>query len=399
MEIKEIAKFFSKAGVNVRPKALVALQQNVNALRESMQANGGDAHMEAENDMKLSNDPNEQKIEDEKLIKLVIKKFEELKNYKGDTHDKFLEIDTVKQIFQTLDLSELQNHQDNSHGKNSKTTGFANFIKNTEVKMQEEKEKEIADPTLEVMNSKVFVLDSFTDIPKPRILGTQIVYEPSKNRGILSQAGSRINYYQTRMKMLELQILKDNRFERAKLQHSDTKVEESSPVCLNRINAVLGSDGKIVCLGIIVRGEDGNLHLEDDTMRVKLDLSKANSDQSSYFNEGNIVVVEGEYRGRAFHVEFIDHPSIISKADKKEIARNDNFGAYTFTKNNIQSKDEEVDALANKMHEETHEEEINPNEAIVVLGNLCLDKEDTINTLEKMFEAYEAMTYVTTFIL
>lgn len=168
------------------------------------------------------------------------------------------------------------------------------------------------------------------------------------------------------MKLLEEQILRDNRFERARLRHYENQQESSTATCLNRVNAVLGSVGKICCLGIIVTGEDGNLYLEDETMRVRLNLTQANSDQRSFFCEGNIVMVEGEYKAKAFWVDFMDHPSMIPSATHKSIASNDNFGAYTFVKNNIMTIPEEVE----KLTKHSNGVDINENEAIVVISNL-----------------------------
>lgn len=221
----------------------------------------------------------------QKVIKFVIKRFDELKSYGGQNNDNFLEVRTIKQIFQTFNLNNLISNKENEETIKAPgmKKGFTDFIKETEDKIMDDKNKVIEDPIFEVMKNKVLVLDSFKDIPKPRFLGKHLIYEIATGRSLLSKAESRINYYHVRMKFLEDQILKDNRFERARLMHSDVHQERTNTTCLNRINAVLGSSGKICCLGIIVTGEDGNIHLEDETMRVRLNLTHANSDQRSYF--------------------------------------------------------------------------------------------------------------------
>jgi len=45
-------------------------------------------------------------------------------------------------------------------------------------------------------------------------------------------------------------------------------------------------------------------------MKVKLDLTSAESDGESYFIEGNIVYCEGDYNGVKFRVTFISHPPL-----------------------------------------------------------------------------------------
>jgi len=48
-------------------------------------------------------------------------------------------------------------------------------------------------------------------------------------------------------------------------------------------------------------------YLEDNTMKVKLDLSCTESDGESYFIEGNIVFCQGDYNGAKFRVTFMSH--------------------------------------------------------------------------------------------
>jgi len=67
------------------------------------------------------------------------------------------------------------------------------------------------------------------------------------------------------------------------LKAKDNKTE----IC--NINGLLGTSGIVSCIGIITSGEDNMIYLEDETMKVKLDLSTAESDGESYFIEGNIV--------------------------------------------------------------------------------------------------------------
>lgn len=402
MKIKEIAVYFKKAGVSVRPKALQSVQEHIAGIDEALKAQEGDVEMRDENDMVASNDSSST-IESEKILDYVVKKFEELKTYGGNTNDKFLEPITVQQIFKTFDANELNKLRTGGAKAQAQTNGskqFHNFIKTEEVKMKEEKEKEIKDPNIEVLRKKFIVLDSFKDIPRPRILGKHVLYDNGKEKSLLSEANSRINYYQTRMKYLEDLILQSNNFERAKL-NVGTYSEKSTATCLNRINAVLGSSGKICCLGIIVIGEDNNLHLEDDTMRVRLNLTKANSDMQSYFNEGNIVVVEGEYKGNAFVVDFMCHPPLPGKVNNKEMAANDSYGAYSYIRNEIMSDITAVEdnVLAPKKTAEENEKPFNENEAIIVISNLCLDDASSIESLDQIFQGYEPLTYVTTFVL
>lgn len=66
-------------------------------------------------------------------------------------------------------------------------------------------------------------------------------------------------------------------------------VEKENKTIIVNINGLLGSNGTVSTIGIITTGEDNLFYLEDTTMKVKLDLSCAESDDESYFIEGNIV--------------------------------------------------------------------------------------------------------------
>ena len=201
------------------------------------------------------------------------------------------------------------------------------------------------------------------------------------------------------MKMIEDEILKDSGFIRPTLKHSNIKeMKKNKATSVNRVNAIIGTTEVMVCLGILVIGENGNLHLEDETMRVPINLSKANSDRSTYFTEGSIVLVEGKYRSGILWADFLSQPPLISKPTKREISENDLFGAYTYVKNNILNKIEEIDKLAirNKTQEKY---EVNENEGIVIMSKLCLDEPNSIETLDEIFTAYEQVENISTFIL
>jgi hypothetical protein len=393
MQVKEIAKKLNKAGVKVRPKALNAIHSGIKQIDEVLRSQNMDvdADMETENDTRLSNDSTS--IENSnKVIDLIIKRFKERQIVNSD--ETILEENTVKLIFETFKYDDIDTVKvaEDSLPKEVKKD-FKSYIQETEDKIMEDKDREIQDPAFDVLTKKVIVLDSFKDVPRAKLLGQNIVYRVDAQTSILSDADSRINYFQDRMRILEGQILKDNHFERARLKHSEMQTDGMITTCLNRVNALLGSTEKLCCLGIIVTGEDGHLHLEDETMRVKLNLSKAHSDQKSYFTEGNIVLVEGEYKGKVFCADYVSHPSLIEKPTRNEIVENDNFGAYTYVKQNILSDS----VLFEKFRQEEHI--IDEDEGIVVISNLCLDESKSIPTLNEIFKVYECMTSISTFVL
>jgi hypothetical protein len=105
MKIKEIAQVFIKAGVNVRPKALKLVQEQLEGIDEAIKITEQDVDMHDENNMKILNDPNS-KIT---ILHYIIRKFEEMRSYTSDTTNSFLEEKAVAQIFESITLDELQN--------------------------------------------------------------------------------------------------------------------------------------------------------------------------------------------------------------------------------------------------------------------------------------------------
>ena len=155
-------------------------------------------------------------------------------------------------------------------------------------------------------------------------------------------------------------------------------------------------------MGIIVLGEDGELHLEDDSLRVKLNFMFAHSDRRSYFTQGSIVIAEGEYRTETFFVDFVAQPPLKFKQRAKDIIVNDNFGAYTYAKNKIiKESDGQIssEAISISKSKQDIPNKINENEAIVVISSLSLDEPSSISSLDEIFKAYEQINWLSTFIL
>lgn len=130
-------------------------------------------------------------------------------------------------------------------------------------------------------------------------------------------------------------------------------------------------------------------------MKVPIDLTNAESDRKSYFTEGNIVIVEGEYKGKYLHVSYISHPPLAPKQNPRDMITNDNFGAYSYLKEKINSEHE---ILSKAVFENLKEPCQDENETIVVVSCINLDDENDIKSLNEMFAAYEQMPSITTFI-
>lgn len=218
------------------------------------------------------------------------------------------------------------------------------------------------------------------------------------SQSLLGGADSRTEYFSNRMKMLEAELMKDPRFIRPSILDSNVKEKKQDTVTIQRLNSVLGTTNTVCCIGILVNGEDGHLHIEDETMRIRLNLTKTHSAKDSFFTEGSIVIVEGSNRGGVFWADNIHQPPTIPMPTRNEISEKDHFGAYTYVRNNVLNKIEEIDKLAMNKREDL-EDSIDENEGIVIMSNIFLDEPETIHALDRIFTAYESIEAINTFIL
>ena len=65
---------------------------------------------------------------------------------------------------------------------------------------------------------------------------------------------------------------------------------------MHTLNSLLGANGAIVVMAMITTGIDEKaIYFEDETMKVKVDLSEAEGEGDTYFTEGNVVLALGTY--------------------------------------------------------------------------------------------------------
>lgn len=255
MQIKEIAKILSKAGITARPKALQCIMTHIEGCKEALKNSSIDAEMQNENNMGAANS------DEEFVINLVIQKYQEMKAYGSIKGGQFLEESTVRQILQdTLYLDSINQLKEQQMLKNIQPEFTEKSFKGHKLKavmdeIMQDSQIDIKDSVLELLNHKVIVLDSFKDIPKPRILGKHIVYETNVEKSLLSDAMSRANFYLTRLKFIEELVLKEDIFQRAKLDNDmtdsnrgmviDSQGKRRMATSLSTVSGCLGSTGTI----------------------------------------------------------------------------------------------------------------------------------------------------------
>lgn len=113
--------------------------------------------------------------------------------------------------------------------------------------------------------------------------------------------------------------------ERQKLTTSFGSTQDK--LILSNINGLLGQTHELTVAGMITSTEEGVYHLEDETMKIRLDLCLTESDGESYFVPGNIVLCTGKLVGTKMQVKRIYHPQLY-KSKEFDLSIHDYFGAY-----------------------------------------------------------------------
>lgn len=96
-------------------------------------------------------------------------------------------------------------------------------------------------------------------------------------------------------------------------QSTAAATADGSKFQLSRVEGLLGhtnldnNDYKVIVLGMLTRLKEGKVHLEDPTGCVELDLSETVF-HTGLFVENSLVLAEGTYEDRIFHVSAIGFP-------------------------------------------------------------------------------------------
>ena len=103
--------------------------------------------------------------------------------------------------------------------------------------------------------------------------------------------------------------------------------EASSKFQLQTIESLLGQSGlpeKVIVLGILTQLKEGKTHLEDPTGAVELDLSGCVF-HTGLFVESSLVLAEGLYEEKVFHVSAVGFPPTEATATTRNYFGNVNF--------------------------------------------------------------------------
>ena len=169
------------------------------------------------------------------------------------------------------------------------------------------------------------VIDAFT-VPKFTYNTDRKKFLPADVKSLKLHAGadSKAALFRERYMLIHQRTLRHELFTPPALGSS---VQSSSKFQLRNIEYLLSSSGlpdKIIVLGMLTLLKEGRFYLEDPTGAVELDLSQCVF-HTGLFVENSLVLAEGLYEDKVFHLKAIGFPPPETSAETRKYFGNVNF--------------------------------------------------------------------------
>ncbi|XP_052201832.1 DNA polymerase epsilon subunit B [Diospyros lotus] len=222
------------------------------------------------------------------------------------------------------------------------------------------------------------IIDIFI-IPKFHYDPVKKVFFEHKGRiPIHGDAAAKATLYRDRFLLLLQRLSRDPHFSRSAF---DTERSQFGSFEISPIQSLIGLTGRRWVMGVISQLEDGHFYLEDLTAAVEINLADAKI-TTGFFSENTIVLAEGEMLlDGIFQVKTCGFPPLEDR-DKSiaAFAGFDFFGCGTLAK-------EETLRLAEM-------EKRAVNDMFVIMSDIWLDNEETMEKLETVLDGYENVEVV-----
>lgn len=197
---------------------------------------------------------------------------------------------------------------------------------------------------------------------------------------VLGEATSKALLYRERLLLLQQRLQRNKEFCRPalELQGNQDNLKELTP-----LQSLLGTSGTKFIIGVISQLEDGRYFLEDLTATVPLDLSHALT-TAGFFVENSIVVIEGELSASgALQAKALGFPPLETRAESFLVTEGlDLFGGGSLSR-------EDIEDLRKREREAD-------DDMFIILSDIWLDKQETMEKLEQVFDGYEQVAIVPT---
>ncbi|KZV40305.1 DNA polymerase epsilon subunit 2 [Dorcoceras hygrometricum] len=226
------------------------------------------------------------------------------------------------------------------------------------------------------------IIDAF-DFPKFRYDPIKKLFHQYKGKPpIHGDASAKATLYKDRFLLLFQKLSRDPHFSTPVF---DSDISEYGSCQISTIQSLVGQTGKKWVMGLISQLEDGHFYLEDLTAAVEVDLTDAISSAITdyhaseiwFFSENTIILAEGEMLlDGIFKVKTCGFPPLEDREKSVTMFSGiEFFGAGSLTKEEtIRLKELEKEAV---------------NDMFVILSDVWLDNEDTMENLKTIFSGYE----------
>lgn len=169
------------------------------------------------------------------------------------------------------------------------------------------------------------VIDAF-NVPKFKYSSDRKKFLPIPKESLRLHAGAQAksDVFWERYTLLYQRTMRHELFTPPALGQS---IQSSSKFQLRTVDYLLSSSGlpdKIIVLGMLAQIKEGKYHLEDPTGCVELDLSNSVF-HMGLFVENSIILAEGIYEDKVFHVSAVGFPPPELAADTQSYFGNTNF--------------------------------------------------------------------------
>ncbi|KAJ2436931.1 DNA-directed DNA polymerase epsilon, subunit B, partial [Coemansia sp. RSA 2424] len=207
--------------------------------------------------------------------------------------------------------------------------------------------------------------------------GKKIFTQPFDGNDILSSAESKAALFRQRYDLLKQRVMRNEKF----MPVSFSDQEKDRFYKLSTIDSLQGREGeRFLIFGMLSQLEEGKLFLEDKAGSIQLDFSELSSRQAAVnglYTESCFVLIDGYVEDGVLKVEEIGLPPPESKETTKSAFPNVNlFGGQPSLRTEVQLRAIEV---------------ANDN-GIIVMSDVWLDKQETMDALSTLFEGFSHST-------
>ena len=206
----------------------------------------------------------------------------------------------------------------------------------------------------------------------------------SQRQSMLGSATSRANLFLNRYYILHDRLYRNEMFQPLSF---NTK-NQGNTYSITMIKNMLGRDNnRFLLLGMLTKGADGNMWLQDSSGRIELDIeSHALASEGSYFTQGSFVFSDGVYMNEKFIVESLGPPPPERRDQSKEA-----YGSIDFLGIHGKPSNGQVERIEKAFERQlrAQERELSHHKIIILGMNIFLDQLKILDALRSLFMRLE----------